>query len=112
MGKVRYVSVEEVSRVWQVSERSVRNYCAQGRVEGALLEGKTWKIPSDAQKPERKPRHSYKKETLLTVVRVRRKKPRSASRKKPIFDKRKEPKLPESDLLFRVIQAVPIQEQL
>jgi hypothetical protein len=44
-------------------------------------------------------------------VRVRRKKPHSANRKKPIFDKRKEPKLPESDLLFRVIQAVPLQEQ-
>lgn len=35
----------------------------------------------------------------------------SASRKKPIFDKRKEPKLLESDLLFRVIQAVPLQER-
>lgn len=68
MGKVTYASVEEVSRVWKVSERSARNYCAQGRVEGALLEGKTWKIPSDAQKPERKPRHSSKKETLLTVL--------------------------------------------
>ena len=68
MGKVTYASVEEVSRVWQVSERSARNYCAQGRVEGALLEGKTWKIPSDAQKPERKPRHSSKKETLLNVL--------------------------------------------
>ena len=68
MGKVTYASVEEVSRVWQVSERSARNYCAQGRVEGALLEGKTWKIPSDAQKPERRPRHSSKKETLLTVL--------------------------------------------
>jgi hypothetical protein len=45
------------------------------------------------------------------IVRVRRKKPHSANRKKPIFDKRKEPKLPESDLLFRVIQAVPLQEQ-
>lgn len=44
-------------------------------------------------------------------VRVRRKKPCSASQKKPIFDKRKEPKLLESDLLFRVIQAVPLQER-
>ena len=44
----------------------------------------------------------------LLSVRVRRKKPRSASRKKPILDKRKEPKPPESDLLFRVIQAVPV----
>ncbi len=45
------------------------------------------------------------------IVRVRRKKPRSANRKKPNFDKRKEPKLPESDLLFRVIQAVPLLER-
>ncbi len=37
-----------------VSDRTVRNYCAEGRVEGAFLTGKTWNIPSDAQKPERK----------------------------------------------------------
>ena len=68
MNKVKYISVEEASRAWQISERSVRNYCAQGRVEGALLEGKTWKIPSTAQKPDRKPRHSSAKDTLLTFL--------------------------------------------
>ena len=68
MSKIKYISVEEMARVWQVSERSVRNYCAQGRVEGALLEGKTWKIPSNAEKPERKPRHSSKEETLLAFL--------------------------------------------
>ena len=47
----------------------------------------------------------------LDGVRVRRKKPCSASRKKPNFDKRKEPKLPELYLLFRVIQAVPLLER-
>ena len=46
------------------------------------------------------------------TVRVRQKKPCSASRKKPNFDKRKEPKLPELYLLFRVIQAVPLLERL
>ena len=68
MSKVKYISVEEASQNWQISERSVRNYCAQGRVEGALLEGKTWKIPSTAEKPDRKPRHSKVKETLLSFL--------------------------------------------
>ena len=68
MSKVNYISVEEASQKWQISERSVRNYCAQGRVEGALLEGKTWKIPSTAEKPERKPRHSSAEETLLVFL--------------------------------------------
>ena len=40
MSKVKYISVEEAAQIWQISERSVRNYCAQGRVEGALLEEK------------------------------------------------------------------------
>ena len=68
MSKVKYISVEEAAQNWQISERSARNYCAQGRVEGALLEGKTWKIPSTAHKPERKPRHSTVEETLLTFL--------------------------------------------
>lgn len=69
MSKVKYISVEEAAQNWQISERSARNYCAQGRVDGALLEGKTWKIPSTAKKPERKPRHSTVEETLLTFLR-------------------------------------------
>ena len=69
MSRVKYISVEEASQNWQLSERSVRNYCAQGRVEGALLEGKTWKIPSTAEKPDRKPRHSSVEETLLAFLR-------------------------------------------
>lgn len=46
-------SVAETAKRWGVSERSVRNYCAQGRVEGAFLTGKTWNIPEDAEKPMR-----------------------------------------------------------
>ena len=69
MSKVKYIGVEQASQNWQISERSVRNYCAQGRVQGALLEGKTWKIPSTAQKPDRKPRHSTPSpETLLAIL--------------------------------------------
>ena len=68
MSKIKYISVEEAAQKWQISERSTRNYCAQGRVQGALLEGKTWKIPSDAEKPVRKPRHISVEETLLDCL--------------------------------------------
>ena len=50
---MRYLSVNETARKWDISERSVRNYCDQGRVNGAFLTGKTWNIPEDAKKPER-----------------------------------------------------------
>lgn len=50
---MKYVSVTETAKKWKISERSVRNYCASGRIDGAFLTGKTWNIPEDAQKPER-----------------------------------------------------------
>lgn len=50
---MEYLSVPETAERWGVSERSVRNYCAQGRVDGAVLIGKMWHIPHDAQKPRR-----------------------------------------------------------
>ena len=48
---MRYLSVAEIAKKWDVSERSVRNYCVQGRVNGAFLTGKTWDIPENAEKP-------------------------------------------------------------
>ena len=68
MAKIEYISVEEASKLWELSIRSVRNYCAHGRVSGALLEGKTWKIPSNAEKPGRKPRHIETENNLLTFL--------------------------------------------
>lgn len=68
MAKVEYISVEEAAKVWNLSERSVRNYCSQGRVPGALLEEKTWNIPSSAEKPGRKVRHSEKEGNLLSFL--------------------------------------------
>lgn len=60
-----YISVNEAAKRWNTSERSVRNYCAQGRVDGAFLTGKTWNIPADAQKPDRANR---RKATLLETL--------------------------------------------
>ncbi len=59
---MRYLSVTEIAKKWDVSERSVRNYCAQGHVLGAFLTGKTWNIPENAEKPERS---NKKKKSLL-----------------------------------------------
>ena len=62
---MRYFSAIEMAKIWAISVRSVRNYCAQGRVDGAFLAGKTWQIPEDAKKPERL---NKKKITLLDIL--------------------------------------------
>ena len=62
---MRYLSVAEIAKKWNISERSVRNYCAHGRVPGAFLTGKTWNIPEDVEKPERL---NKKKEHPLTLL--------------------------------------------
>lgn len=64
---MEYISVKEWSQSHGVSERTARNYCAQGKIEGAYLVGKTWNIPSDAELPERK--KSHKPSPLLSVLR-------------------------------------------
>ena len=65
---MKYISVSETAEKWGISERSVRNYCFSGRVNGARLVGKTWEIPDSAEKPQRSSR-SDKKRTLLAVLR-------------------------------------------
>ncbi len=65
---MRYLSVAEMAKKWAISERSVRNYCANGRVEGAFLTGKTWNIPEDARKPERTNKKVKEPLTLLEVL--------------------------------------------
>ena len=63
-------SVVEAAKRWGVSERSVRNYCAQGRIAGAVLVGKTWRIPEDAEKPERRNKRVDYPKSLLEVLRA------------------------------------------
>ena len=66
---MNYFSVAETAKRWGLSERSVRNYCAHGRIPGALLFGKTWNVPENAEKPNRKPRSDAGRRDLLTVLR-------------------------------------------
>ena len=65
---MRYLSVTEIAKKWEVSERSVRNYCAQGRVNGAFITGKIWNIPENAEKPERINKRKEVKITLLDIL--------------------------------------------
>ncbi len=64
-----YFSVTEIAQKWNVSERSVRNYCAQGRVPGAFITGKTWNVPENAEKPERTNKKKKQPITLLGILR-------------------------------------------
>ena len=66
---MRYLSVIEIAKKWNISERSVRNYCAHGRVQGAFLTGKTWNIPENAEKPERSNKKKGHTLTLLDILR-------------------------------------------
>lgn len=67
---MKYVSVAEIAKKWGVSERTVRNYCAEGKIPEAFLTGKTWNIPEDAQRPDRINKKSDEPETLLDVLRI------------------------------------------
>ena len=63
---MEYLSVSAFAQQHGVSERTVRNYCATGKIVGAFLTGKTWNIPIDAVLPCR----GKKKELpLLSVLR-------------------------------------------
>lgn len=65
---MQYLSVSEIAKKWNISNRSVRNYCAQGRVSGAMMNGKTWMIPENAKKPQRSNISKEKVITLLDIL--------------------------------------------
>ena len=65
---MKFLSVAQTAKKWDMSERSVRNYCAMGKVEGAFLTGKTWNIPDDAQKPDRANKRVEIPTTLFEIL--------------------------------------------
>ncbi len=65
---MNYLSVAETAKKWNISERSVRNYCAQERIPGAVLIGKTWHIPENAEKPVRSNGKKTPVKTLLSIL--------------------------------------------
>lgn len=70
---MKYISVAEIAKRWGISERSVRNYCANGRIPDAYITGKTWNIPETAVKPERANKHKDELRDLLSVLKAEKK---------------------------------------
>ncbi|MBF0844899.1 cell filamentation protein Fic, partial [Streptococcus danieliae] len=60
-----YISVKRAADSWGISDRRVRDLCSQGKVEGAVREGRSWKIPQDTPKPVD---GRYKKAESLVVL--------------------------------------------
>lgn len=65
---MEYLSVAQIAKLWKMSERSVRNYCAQGKIKGAFLTGKTWNIPQGSIKPTREKKIVKTDNDLLNVL--------------------------------------------
>ena len=65
---MEYISVLQFAEKFGISERTARNYCASGKIEGAFLTGKTWNIPADAVLPQ-KGAVQKKESPLLTALR-------------------------------------------
>lgn len=64
---IEYISVIEFAKKYGISERTARNYCATGKIDGAFLTGKTWNIPIDAVLPQRKHVGNKSNPLLLTL---------------------------------------------
>lgn len=62
---MNYISVSDFSKKWNIPERTVRNYCSQGRIKGAFLTGKTWNIPEDAVPPRKESKSKFSNNMLL-----------------------------------------------
>ena len=65
---MEYLSVGEIAKKWNLSERTVRNYCAHGQIPGAFLKGKTWLIPAFATRPSRRQNKKFSDNPLLNVL--------------------------------------------
>lgn len=50
---MKYLTVSQIAEKWKLAERTVRNYCASGKIPDAKLIGKTWNIPETARRPAR-----------------------------------------------------------
>jgi Fic family protein len=65
---MNYISVSDFAKKWNVPERTVRNYCAKGKIKGAFLTGKTWNIPEDSGLPEKGTQKKFSNSMLLNQL--------------------------------------------
>lgn len=65
---MKYYSVSEFARKQNLSERTVRNYCATGKIAGAFLTGKTWNIPENAVISIPQKQNKFSEYPLLNIL--------------------------------------------
>lgn len=65
---MEFLSVTQIAKKWKVTDRTVRNYCASGKIPGAFLTGKTWNVPANAIKPVVKNKKTFSNNNLLNVL--------------------------------------------
>ncbi|MDD2979178.1 MAG: DNA-binding protein [Hespellia sp.] len=49
---MNFLTTTEMSKKWNISRRRISTLCSEGRIEGAVLKGRTWLIPDNAKKPD------------------------------------------------------------
>lgn len=65
---MQYLSVSQFAKKWELPERTIRNYCATGKIKGAFLTGKTWNIPEDALLPSKRKSKLFSNNPLLNIL--------------------------------------------
>lgn len=67
---MKFLSVAQTAQKWNLSERTVRNYCANGNIPDAFLTGKKWNIPENAEPPKRSNSVKQAPSNLLEVLKA------------------------------------------
>lgn len=67
---MKFLSVAQTAQKWNLSERTVRNYCANGKIPDAFLTGKKWNIPENAERPKKAKISTPPPRTLLEVLKA------------------------------------------
>ena len=70
---MNYLSVSQMAKRWNMSECGVRKYCAENKIPGAFLTGKTWNIPENAERPQRINKKNAKPQNLLEWLKAEKK---------------------------------------
>lgn len=62
-----FMSAKEAAEKWNISQRRVSVLCSESRIDGAMMVGNMWIIPSNAEKPIDKRTVRYEKENAITL---------------------------------------------
>lgn len=62
-----FISAKEAAEKWNISQRRVSVLCSENRIDGAMMVGNMWIIPSTAKKPIDKRTIRYVKERIVPV---------------------------------------------